>query len=326
MVSFANALYPDLSDGQIQSLFHTLKRNYKEGKATSADLLSLEELQSRVRNSDLSDRQVESIMARLRQAESVSLDSDMLYASNKIVESAGVAEYQITKIAQSVADDLGVDAYLVRKKINRWRDAPEDAYEDMGEEVPREYRYDLTPGVPTDYRTARALRKLGYTQFLEQPYPVFVYGTLRKGQGNSVLFGNDYYQTEPATVNGVGVYGARNAFPYAKEHPNAAAFGDVFWVDQTEGGQAVRASLDSLEGFDNDFPSSSHYKRVLREAHYIDYDGKQKTTPVWMYLASGRYSIQLRDEDLIADGDWVEAKRKYYNSPLGRQERRYLGY
>ena len=327
MVSFANAIYQDLSDSQIQSLFHSLKREYKESQEElNIESKSLEELQARVRNSELSDRQKESIIARLGQVNEKLIEGDMLYASTKIIEAAGVAEYQISKIADTVAEDLGLDSYLVRRKINRWRDSDESSYEDMEDEVPNAYRYDLVKGVPSDHRTGRALRKLGYEHFLAQPYPVFVYGTLRKGQGNSVLFGNDYYQIAQAAVDGIGVYGPQRSFPYAKENSNAAAFGDIFWVDQTEAGSAVRGSLDSLEGFDSDFPSGSHYKRVLREATYIDYDGVQKTTPVWMYLASGRYNTQLREEELISDGDWVAARRKYIDSPMGQKERRYLGY
>jgi gamma-glutamylcyclotransferase (GGCT)/AIG2-like uncharacterized protein YtfP len=327
MVSFANALHPDLSDSQIQSLFHALKREQKAGATEYIESSTyIEKLKSQVRNSDITDRQKESILQRVSQSEGIQQEQDMLYASTKIVEAAGVAEYQISRIAEAVALDFNIDPYLVRKKVNRWRDASEDSYEDMGEEIPKAYRYDLVPGVPTDDRTGRALRKLGYTQFLGQPYPVFVYGTLRQGQGNSALFGRDYYQIAPAAVAGVGVYGAQRSFPYAKENSNAAAFGDIFWIDETEAGAEVRSSLDSLEGFDSDYPSHSHYKRVLREASYVDYDGKQKTTPVWMYLASGRYSAQLREEELISDGDWVTARNKYRDSPLGRQERRHLGY
>lgn len=327
MVSFANALHPDLSDSQIQSLFHSLKREYGTGESIDRSLEpSLDAIKSRVRNSDITERQKDSILARIYQAEMSEQDSDMLYASNRIVERAGVAEYQINKITAAASQDLNVPAYLVKQKLKRWRELPEGEYEDMGEEVPNAYRYDLVAGVPTDDKTGRALRKLGYTQFLEQPYPVFVYGTLRKGQGNSVLFGNDYYQIAPAAVSGVGVYGAHRSFPYAKENQNAAAFGDVFWIDETEAGGDVRYSLDSLEGFDSDHPSYSHYKRVLREATYIDQTGNQKTTPVWIYLASGRYNTQLREEELISDGDWVTARNRYRESPLGKQERRHLGY
>ncbi len=327
MVSYANFLYSDLSDAQVQSLFHSLKREYKERTENSEASIAIDDLKSKVRNSDLSDRQKESIISRLEAAEHSTSSEEMLYASSKIVESAGVAEYQISKIANTVADDLGLDGYLVRKKINRWRDASADSYEDMEDEIPSEYRYDLTPGVPTDERTGRALRKLGYMHFLEQPYPVFVYGTLRKGQGNSVLFGNHYYQAEAATVDGVGVYGKERAFPYAKANSNAAAYGDIFWVDETPQGAEVRLSLDSLEGFDADYPSYSHYKRVLRDASYFDKEqNKIVNTKVWMYLASGRYNTQLREEDLIPDGDWVNARRQYINSPLGQRERRYLGY
>lgn len=328
LTSFARFNYPNLSDSQIQSLFHGLKRTAPNDTFTKEEYLSFINSQiTAVRNSDLSERNKESLIQRLDDS-TVRLDGltpDNVYAAKSILAEAAIADAALDSVSAKVGNTLGRSAEFVRFKLTRWREASDDAFEDVGN-FPGEFRYDLTPGAPQDEATLRALRKLGYEHFLTQPYPVFVYGTLRRGQGNFPIFGGHYYDVEGGEVSGISIYGAERAFPYAKENEensNAFVKGDIIWVDQTSFGAEVRYSLDSLEGFSSDFPSDSHYERKLKVATFKDQSGNQVEQLVWIYVASGRYRNQLSKQDIIENGDWVEARVKYLNSPLGRKDRRF---
>lgn len=329
LTSFARFSYPNLSDSQIQSLFHGLKRSAPNDTFTKEEYLAFVNSQMMaVRNSDLSERNIESLTQRLEDS-TVRLDGltpDNVYAAKNILAEAAIADRALDSVSAKVGSSLGRSTEFIRFKLNRWREASEDSYEDV-ENFAEEFRYDLTPGVPQDEATLRSLRKLGYEHFLTQPYPVFVYGTLRRGQGNFPIFGGHYYDAEGGEVSGISIYGAERAFPYAKEDEDnsSTAFvkGDIIWIDQTSFGSEVRYSLDSLEGFSSDFPSDSHYERKLKVATFKDAEGKQVEQPVWMYVASGRYRSQLSKQDIIEGGDWVEARKKYLDSPMGRKDRRF---
>jgi gamma-glutamylcyclotransferase (GGCT)/AIG2-like uncharacterized protein YtfP len=221
-----------------------------------------------------------------------------------------VSELRMQEIAEIVGADLGLDAMQVRATVASWRRSTD--YEDV--QVPdAQYRYDLYPDVPQDEDTQRALRKLGYEQCLAQPHPVFVYGTLRSGQGNHRLMSDAVEELHTATAEGVGIYGAHRGFPYAVEHddPDARTVGEVIWLTQDNRGSQARESLDHLEGFDSDRPSTSHYERTLRTVKYTNDAGETHNVQAWIYLARGWSKSQLVESDRIDHGDWVEAKNSY---------------
>lgn len=332
MTSYARMLYSDMSDAQIQSIFHELKREAKLKEVISVDeveyQLFVDQQITAIRNSEVSDRSKDNLIERLEQAryDFRNATSDNVYAAKNIIGATGAAEISLEAVCTKVAENLGTDSELIRTKLNRWRDSSleEHSYEDKADYL-SDYRYDLVPGVPQDKGTQKALRKLGYEHFLSQPYPVFVYGTLRPGQHNFPLFGNAYYHVEAnAEIKDFGVYGAQRSFPYAKDTVGSKTVGDILWVDLNANGQYARQSLDSLEGFDSDAPSDSHYERVLRKAKYLE-NGEPVDVDIWVYIASGNYGTQLREEDLILEGDWVVARQNYIQSPLGRRSEYRMG-
>lgn len=225
---------------------------------------------------------------------------------------AALSERRLEEIAEKVGEDMNLTAWQVRYALSQWR--TREDYEDVL--VPDEmFRYDLDPLVPTDDATARALRKLGYEHYLAQPHPVFVYGTLRTGQGNHRLMDGAVDSLTAGVAHGVGIYGAHRGFPYATEHddPQARTQGEVIWLTQDRDGEQARQSLDHLEGFDSDSPSRSHYERVLRPITVpnSDKNAAPRTVMAWMYMARGWSKAQLVESDRIPDGDWVEAKNAY---------------
>lgn len=214
-------------------------------------------------------------------------------------------------VYSSAANATGMSRQHLEFFFNEYKQDHEN-YEDKGASEP-EFRYDMIDGVPQDEISQKALRKLGYEVFLLQEYPVFVYGTLRQGQGNNHLLDNGVQQYAPAVAPGIAIYGADRGFPYAKEHDaeDAVTVGDIAWLSRDRKGSQARKSMDYLEGFDSDRPSSSHYERVLVPVKVQKEDGSVETVKAWTYLARGYSKAQLDERDRINNGDWVAAKRAY---------------
>lgn len=222
----------------------------------------------------------------------------------------------VNVVLSQVASRLGLSEPRIRHMFNEWRQSGPDDFEDKPAPEER-FRYDLNPDVPTDPATQRALRKLGYEHYLATPYPVFVYGTLRSGQGNERLMSEAKQQTLDARMPGVALYTSEYVFPYAAEHddPETSAVGEVVWLTEDERGESARQMLDHLEGFYSDYPSSSHYERTTRTVTYADPEtGEEQQTTAWVYLARGRSRAVLREADRIPSGDWV-AWRSIYDGP-----------
>lgn len=323
--SYARAV-TDLSDGQIQSLFHSLKRQGKdEGHATPSSqeyLDGLDRLSMLVRNDDsLTEVARERLLGRLAQArQEPVLEGPAWFAVQHIRSSATVADQALEGIYTRVGGSFGRASEDIRSFVSSWMYSDEDAFEDVSVDDPH-FRYDLTPGVPTDDRTSRSLRKLGYEHFLSQAHPVFVYGTLRPGQGNYHLMSDAAVSSSRATLAGHAIYGAHRGFPYAAEHADSSAVtvGDIVWLSDTPFGARARDNMDGLEGFNSDYPSSSHYERVLRDVTFADSEGHPQTIKAWTYMARGSARRQLREDDRILDGDWVKARGTY------REPRPYYG-
>ncbi|RLU81589.1 hypothetical protein CTZ27_32400 [Streptomyces griseocarneus] len=118
--------------------------------------------------------------------------------------------------------------------------------------------------------------------------PVFVYGTLRPGQGNHerFLLGRTAAE-EPARLRGAVLYEGPG-YPYAVADPEGEIHGDLI-TPAPAAYDAVLASLDALEGYAPGAPSS-HYVRVTRPVS-LERGG---TVRAWVYLASPEVANHLR--------------------------------
>src|SRR5438094_10472984 len=95
--------------------------------------------------------------------------------------------------------------------------------------------------------------------------PVFVYGTLRPGQGNySRLLAGRIAAPVPATLPGHALYGRALSFPYVVPAPGHTVVGDLVTplADLYDG---VLDDLDWLEGYRAGQPDASHYVRTRVE-------------------------------------------------------------
>jgi gamma-glutamylaminecyclotransferase len=116
---------------------------------------------------------------------------------------------------------------------------------------------------------------------------VFVYGTLRRGEGNHRLLAHAEYVGEARTVPGFALYDL-GAFPGLVRDGAGTVVGEVYDVDA-----GTLAALDRLEGV------PSFYRRER-----IELKGVGSTDA---YTLTSR---QVRGCDLIPSGDWKRRARR----------------
>lgn len=123
------------------------------------------------------------------------------------------------------------------------------------------------------------------------PRAVFVYGTLRPGNGNDRLWRGRDKSHRNATVDGFTVYDG-GGFPYALEtETNAPAVGTLIEFSKSNWPD-VLASLDRLEGYPD------HYRRVVTDALTDDGD----CVPCWVYVAAR--AEWVANLPVCTDGEW----------------------
>lgn len=128
--------------------------------------------------------------------------------------------------------------------------------------------------------------------------PLFVYGTLRQGQGNYRLLADRTDQEEPASAPGLALFGW--SFPYAVPLPDASAVGVLVTITP-DLYQDVLVDLDRLEGYRSDRPDRSHYIRSARTV--LTAAGDIRTA--WIYLAGS--GIDPAGMRRIPGDDWLLA-------------------
>ena len=308
----------ELDDGQISSIFHALKREHADAEPPPAEE-AVAHINRTIRDistdPDLDDRQKERLTRRLETTigdieKGEIPDGPTWEASKNILTESRIREANLEAAFIEAAHQQRIGPTRMAAKFRQWRRDP-DRYEDVESPDPA---FQPDPAAyPCDKNTARALRKLGFENYLAQRLPVFVYGTLRNGQGNDRLMnGAIADRNEEASVQGVAVYGAGQGFPYALEgDPEDITRGDIVWLEDNDNGDWSRSRLDSLEGFDSDSYSHSHYRRLLREVQYPDSNGEMQTVHAWTYLAGSYSAATLSPNEKITHGDWVQASDEY---------------
>lgn len=143
---------------------------------------------------------------------------------------------------------------------------------------------------------------------------IFVYGTLKPGQGNYPRFAQFFAREEAATVKGALFNPPHGGFPYAlisdQEYvpegfiaPASRIHGVLLTVKEGMDDEALDA-LDVLEG-----TAYGHYERVIVPA-FIALDGDVEEVDTYMYVA-GPNTVDLICKDgslftLIEGGNWNE--------------------
>lgn len=309
----------DLDDAQVSSIFHRLRSTHKDAPAPTAEDATATLV--RLRREVLDDPRLTSEQAR-RIADRYSHaleaiqhgeipDGRTWAAMSDTPMEAQLAQMNLNNALKAAARQQRTSEDRLAATFRKWR--RDDDFEQVEAPDPA-YRLDPAQ-FPADKHTQRALTKLGFENYLSQRMPVFVYGTLRNGQGNDRLMdGAIAARSETAQVEGIAIYGANRGFPYAQEAPDGQGItrGDLVHLSEDQNGDWSRNSLDNLEGFDSDRFSDSHYRRVAADVTYTDPEtGEQRTTKAWTYLAGSWARESLHEDDRIHDGDWVAAKTAY---------------
>lgn len=134
--------------------------------------------------------------------------------------------------------------------------------------------------------------------------PFFVYGTLRRGQGNHRLVEADLEGVREARLASHVLYGQGLPYIAACGDPASIVTGELLTVRPGRYERALRA-LDRLEGYCP--PDYQMYVRTRVRAGFRDLPGGTwQECDAWAYLGgdSFRYDPRL----VIASGDWTAAR------------------
>ena len=135
--------------------------------------------------------------------------------------------------------------------------------------------------------------------------PVFVYGTLRRGQGNYRLLAAATVGEFAATAPDHVLYSV--GLPYVADRPGSAVTGELMVLDRAVYAP-VLGRLDRLEGFRENEPEFSHYVRVCRMVRYQDGRGRWRPRRAWIYHAGPGTLRRLSEADVLACGDWMAGR------------------
>ena len=135
-----------------------------------------------------------------------------------------------------------------------------------------------------------------------QTLPVFVYGTLRSGEGNwSWALCGRTASEQVATLTGVQMFD-QGGFPYVmrSDNPDETVVGDLMQIEPALFGQ-VMADLDRLEGF----TPGSRFNLYNREVVTVTTeDGK--THDAYVYIVATEREERVRQScPRIESGDWI---------------------
>lgn len=134
--------------------------------------------------------------------------------------------------------------------------------------------------------------------------PVFVYGTLRSGQGNwaNILKGATLAEI-PASLPGAKMYSLGIAYICDADQSESKVIGDLMFVDPAKWPNILKR-LDSLEGFEVG-RKSNHYERVARKCVYTEATGERQEAVAWVYFGSKFALSRCGESELVPDGNWL---------------------
>ncbi|ATM24736.1 AIG2 family protein (plasmid) [Streptomyces alboflavus] len=140
-------------------------------------------------------------------------------------------------------------------------------------------------------------------EFTTEQKPVFVYGTLRAGQGNyqHILRGNTV-QERPAHLMDHTLFG--RGIPFAFARKGSRVVGEVMDV-HTELWPVVLRRLDALEGYRGE-GGDNHYDRKVRTVTLAD----GSTIEAYVYLAGEMTRTWFTHRDEPCYEDYVKAQRR----------------
>lgn len=132
--------------------------------------------------------------------------------------------------------------------------------------------------------------------------PVFVYGTLRRGEYNYRLLAGRTVHEAAAVAADHALYSP--GLPYVTDRVGHEVVGELMVLDPAVY-RPTLAELDRLEGYRPGETHGNHYVREVCPVRHQGEDRQWRTVAAWIYHAGGSALRYLRDEDLVPGGDWV---------------------
>ncbi len=129
--------------------------------------------------------------------------------------------------------------------------------------------------------------------------PFFVYGTLRRGQGNYRLLRGRTVREVRARLTTARLYDI-GGLPMAIEGKGQVT-GEIMTISPNFY-EDMLARLDRLEGVDHEHPDRGFYRRVICTPFTED----GKSTRAWVYLGTPEY---MDNAQYISHGDWARHRR-----------------
>lgn len=142
-------------------------------------------------------------------------------------------------------------------------------------------------------------------------YPIFVYGTLRRGGKNYGLLRHRTLTEQPAYVDGMDLY---SLGPYPMMiHGTGVVFGELLYIPPFLYDEVLN-DLDRLEGYQPEQHAESLYRRILIEVMTVAFS---EPVSAWAYIGD---SLMIEPNDpYIESGDWLEYRRVILqNTRFGR--------
>jgi gamma-glutamylcyclotransferase (GGCT)/AIG2-like uncharacterized protein YtfP len=131
---------------------------------------------------------------------------------------------------------------------------------------------------------------------------LFVYGTLRKGNANSMV---EYLSTQAEFLAYGRFQGRMYQISYypgvlASDNANEQVYGEVYRLNDA---QATLTILDEYEECSTSDPQAAEYKRVTTRIDGLD---GSVFEPVWIYL----YQWPVADKRMIKTGDFMQMRQE----------------
>ncbi len=133
-------------------------------------------------------------------------------------------------------------------------------------------------------------------------YPIFVYGTLRRGGNKHDLLRHRTLHEQPALAEGMALF-SLGAFPMMIPS-DGVVYGELITL-QPFLHREIMADLDRLEGYSPQNRDASLYQRDLIMVHSVD---RAVIQMAWAYV--GQQGL-LKSTDLrIEGGDWLQHRQQ----------------
>lgn len=146
--------------------------------------------------------------------------------------------------------------------------------------------------------------------------PVFVYGTLRPGNGLSTVWDGYTESVERAILPGATLWGRGAGYPYAvvdDASHQSVVVGDLLTF-RPDAYERMINTLDRIEGYHPDWPAGNHYDRVKVLVEVPGRPLAEQVAAAYVYVAGKRTAKEInllranpgRDSRLeqIVTGDW----------------------